>query len=160
MRRPKESIKRIWIDKEGYSNYECYRFCFVLCIKTKVYSLSDLDGNVFYVGCTSQSLEARLGCHIANAKSGSGYNHAKNSHISSLGFKVNISILEEKYTTKITSPYSATKEMAQREFFWINHFISNGVNLLNGKKEIQIAISMFGLSDEEILEKPAAVNTA
>jgi len=51
--------------KSDFDRYVYYPFTNVWMGYVKIYSLSDYDGNVFYIGCTSSSLKTRLSNHLS-----------------------------------------------------------------------------------------------
>jgi hypothetical protein len=97
----------------------------------KVYSLSDENGNVFYVGCTVNSLATRLAGHISEAKStNAGVNFPKNKIIRSLDFKISGTIVAMHWVTG-SDVRSAMNQLKKFEQEWILKFRSLGYPICN-----------------------------
>lgn len=97
----------------------------------KVYSLSDRNGNVFYVGCTVMPMEKRLLQHISEAKANRKHsNRAKNKIISDSNFEITATILDIKY---VTGRYArnAQRQLCNTEKSWIEKYVSLGYDLCN-----------------------------
>ena len=87
------------------------------------YSLSDMDGNVFYVGMTCNPNQ-RLYFHLMGAKRSTYENRGKCEKIRSLDYKIKMNILEKTIMYRNVNPEIA-------EFRWMQHFMSLGVKLTN-----------------------------
>jgi hypothetical protein len=97
----------------------------------KIYSLSDINGNVFYIGCTVLPLEKRLSQHVSEAKANrKGTNQTKNKIISDSGFEITATILEIKYVTA-RKAITAQKSLCNVEKQWIEKYIALGYDLCN-----------------------------
>lgn len=97
-----------------------------------IYSLSDLPGNVFYVGCTAGTLAERLKAHLLEAKNNNYSNFQKNALINHLDYNVKINLLETKWAVS-PSRSLAVYTASDVEVKWINHFINMGIPLVNKK---------------------------
>lgn len=95
-------------------------------MRATIYTLSDLDGNIFYVGCTERKLSERLSAHISEAKKGRG-NKEKNRIIVELEFKVVITEIDSCPLRNRTDLMRANR----REEQWIVRFRENGHTLCN-----------------------------
>lgn len=95
----------------------------------KVYTLSDKDGDVFYVGCTVHELEKRVAAHISEARSGKG-NKRKAARIVQADLEVYATIVEIKWVTE-RSAVDALMKMASIEKKWISKYMDLGYNLCN-----------------------------
>lgn len=95
----------------------------------KIYTLSDSEGNVFYVGCTTQSLSGRLARHISNSKN-KYTNSRKAQHIRSLNYNVKMNVVDMKWVTYSKSYYLASFARSL-EKKWIQHFSDLGCGLTN-----------------------------
>lgn len=105
--------------------------CRLVCAYVRIYTLSDKDGNVFYVGYTTQNIEKRLGAHLAEAKYGpvSG-NKRKNAHIAKLNFQVAATIVDMVLFSGSSWDHIA-KKGRKLEKEWIIKYKALGYDLLN-----------------------------
>lgn len=94
-----------------------------------VYSLSDENGKVFYIGATIMTLDIRLSQHLINAARWDG-NRKKNAAIRSLNNKVLINELERVWVTG-NKPKSAIYKALPTEIKWIKYFSDKGHEMLN-----------------------------
>lgn len=115
----------------------------------KVYTLSDENGNVFYVGCTTRDIKLRLACHITEAKMNTVGNAIKNAFIRSLDYKVLVTLIEEKFVTG-GKAYDAVHRAKDLEYKWMLEFINRGCVLCNNSKEIAFAKKYQKLNSETI----------
>jgi hypothetical protein len=99
--------------------------------EARVYALTDFDGNVFYVGCTTRSLKERLFGHLGHAKAYDNWTiNEKCEKIRTLDFKVKIIELERLGVFGIDNR-EAARFGAVYEKKWIDKFISEGIALTN-----------------------------
>jgi predicted GIY-YIG superfamily endonuclease len=129
MKYPKEALKEI-VKSDGLMEtliYYDHSSCF--CTYVKIYTLSDKSGNIFYVGCTSKTLEKRLRGHLSDKS-----NIKKNNRIKELNNEVFINLIEEKFVSAEKAIY-AQKRLAKRELYWINKFIELGYDLCQREAE-------------------------
>lgn len=108
-------------------------YCDFFGAYAKVYTLSDQNGNVFYVGCTLQKMETRIAGHIYDA-CGNKYstNQKKNSVIRSLNYKVVVKIVDILWVTASTRKSAARqREIKVLEAEWILKFYNLGYDLCN-----------------------------
>ena len=97
----------------------------------KIYTLSDENGIVFYVGCTVRELGERLKSHLSEANSNRPYaNKIKNEKIRSLDFQVVITEVDRMWVTGI-KPQWAISKATDLEHEWIWHFRGLGYKLAN-----------------------------
>lgn len=114
----------------------------------KIYTLSDRDGNVFYVGCTILSIEYRLQCHISQAMSKKlrlQVNTKKIQRIRDLNFDIVATIVEivKIDGSKVPSPKKYLKPF---ELKWIKKYLNDGCDLCNTAQDM-------GISRREPLKK-------
>lgn len=105
-------------------------YCLFAGAYAKVYTLSDEKGNVFYVGCTTQSVPNRLSQHITAARSGIQNNIEKNAIIKSLDYKVRAQIVDMIWVTSRRSK-DLIHKAKEFERNWIIRFHQMGYNLCN-----------------------------
>ena len=106
-----------------------------------VYVLTDMDKNVFYVGCTTQTLTNRLLGHLNAAKKNYPYtNIAKNEKIRSLDFNVLIKEVD-CVTVKAISSKKAILLAEKLEHQWIVKIYTSGIMLFNSQREIFRALN-------------------
>jgi hypothetical protein len=103
----------------------------VCCLFAKVYTLSDLNGDVFYVGITTGTLERRLTAHLCDARIGKG-NAKKNERIILCQFKPKISQVDIMYVTGYNSSMAMNKARFL-EYEWICRFRDQGMDLANSR---------------------------
>lgn len=116
------------------ADYKIGACCNVFIGYARIYTLSDINDNVFYVGCTTQDLQKRLACHLAEAKANTPKsNSLKNLFIMALDFRVTIRIVEEKFVTGFKA-YSAVTKAKDLELKWVRKFISRGATLCNNRE--------------------------
>lgn len=96
----------------------------------KIYTLRDKDNNVFYVGCTTGSLQKRLAHHLSSARSGNNYNSSKSAMIRSLNFLVRIEISQALWVAGNTR-HRASKDLWILERKWIDRYRDLGHTLCN-----------------------------
>lgn len=97
----------------------------------KVYSLADLEGNVFYVGSTTGDMYSRLSQHLSQARSKFTKDKTeKSKRIKSLNFKVVAKIIQLQWLIPY-SPIYNVKSLARLEKKWIIKFFSLGYELCN-----------------------------
>lgn len=97
----------------------------------KIYTLSDKDGNVFYVGCTTKSITLRLAQHISEAKCNKSYaNSKKNAAIRDIDYCVVAQIVDMRWVTGNKSNM-LTKGARDLEKNWILKFHGMGYDLCN-----------------------------
>lgn len=98
-----------------------------------IYSLSDADG-VFYVGCTTGTVEQRLQGHIGDAKfwhrDKEGSTNPKIQRIIKSNFQVVATILEITEVQGL-SRRSAATHGSHLERKWIQHFKEQGCEMCN-----------------------------
>lgn len=122
MKRYYSSEKRMVKGEYEYNNfYGSY---------AKVYTLSDNNGNVFYVGCTVLDMVTRFRGHLSEAKNCTSAYNVKSSHIRSLNYKVIATIVEIKWVTGTCATH-AQKKLLKDENKWIKTYINLGYKLLN-----------------------------
>jgi hypothetical protein len=94
----------------------------------RIYTLSDKSGNIFYVGATSQQIEARLKQHLDTARLYGST--AKSLKIREINFQVIATIVDMVY---VAGPWSMTpvSKAAPIEQTWIEHYRSLGYVLTN-----------------------------
>lgn len=111
-----------------YREGACCRV-FVGC--AKIYTLSDLKGNVFYVGSTSHSLEKRLSAHLAEARLNKRCgNKKKNEKIRSLNFQIEAKVIDIKYVAG-SKQAAARGKSNDLEGEWIKKYVELGYDLCN-----------------------------
>ena len=100
----------------------------------KIYGLCDIDGNVFYVGCTTIDPFIRLSGHLCEASGKGIWRNKKIDKIKSLNHKVSIKILEIIW---ITGPryQEAIKAAHQLETQWMKKLIDEGADLTNKQRK-------------------------
>lgn len=104
----------------------------------RIYILSDMDGNVFYVGCTIQPLFVRLKMHLCEAKINHSFtNKAKNKKIQLLDFKVLITEVDRMEVSGYEG-YQMTNKAKDLELSWVKKYKSMGCQLTNSKELKQI----------------------
>lgn len=97
----------------------------------KIYTLSDNEGNVFYVGMTSGPLENRVDAHIADARLNKPKsNQRKNEKIASLNYKITATIVDKVWVSNVYSAFSSYR-CRQLEDEWMQKFLDAGAPLLN-----------------------------
>lgn len=87
-----------------------------------IYTLSDVEGNIFYVGATMGVAEKRLKDHISEALRDMGSNKSKNEIIRSLNYQVKVTCTEQ---------VNSKEEMRKKEKQWIDSFSRLGHKLCN-----------------------------
>lgn len=98
----------------------------------KIYTLSGVNGDVFYVGCTFD-LTNRLATHLGNAKGNhKGSNKKKNEIIRSLNFEVVVKVVDMKWVTGSRANRIIHKAFPL-EKKWIQKFLELGYDLCNGR---------------------------
>lgn len=103
----------------------------------KIYTLTDENDNVFYVGCTIGSLETRLYDHIqgaCNTKTVS--NSLKSKKIRELGFKVKI-VAVDYMAVEAGNSWDATRKAADLENDWSLKFMMEGIELTNDRIRVR-----------------------
>lgn len=110
-----------------YNEGACCKFVGVF---GKIYTLSDENGNVFYVGCTLYPLESRLKSHLSQARVNGSVNKRKNELIKSLDFKVIATIVEMKWITG-TAIKNMRHKILPLEREWISKYRNLGYQLVN-----------------------------
>jgi GIY-YIG catalytic domain len=101
------------------------------CLYGKVYTLADKSGNVFYVGCTTMTVEQRLCQHISEAKRNSkGTNTRKNLIISKLNYEIVATIVDMVWLTSSRSRLSGQR-INKIEKKWIEKYVALGYELCN-----------------------------
>lgn len=103
-----------------------------------IYCLKDLQGNIFYVGCTTLPLEKRVQMHIQEAKY--DYYRPKSKKIAELDYKIDAEVLYAGY-------YTDKGDLLKDEKKYIIKFLESGSRLLN--REGQGYFS-FNLSEGQI----------
>lgn len=113
--------------------YAIGAYCDFFGAYAKVYTLSDENGNVFYVGCTLQKMETRIAGHIYEASGNKpSTNQKKNSVIKSLNYKVVVKIVDMLWVTASTRKSAARqREVKTLESEWILKFYNLGYDLCN-----------------------------
>lgn len=97
-----------------------------------IYTLSDEQGNVFYVGMTTQEASARLQNHLVEARSDNGNNKKKNEIIRSLNYKIIATVHYSFWITGSTQRMALIRgEAIEKQ--WILKYINNGCALCNVK---------------------------
>lgn len=96
----------------------------------KVYTLSDENGNIFYVGCTVQPIEKRLVMHLSEARSSRAGNMRKHEIIRSLNYSVVITVLDMKWVTA-KKPSWAHAQTKTWEHEWVLKIHALGYDLCN-----------------------------
>lgn len=95
-----------------------------------VYTLSDIEGNIFYVGCSSD-LKKRLKAHITEAKGDHCYtNRKKNAKIRSLNYQILIKEID-RLEAKNYQINLAKYEGRDIEYKRIVEYHRMGFNLVN-----------------------------
>ncbi len=94
-----------------------------------VYSLSDKNGNVFYVGCTIQPLQKRVTAHINEAANCENIDK-KSCIIRANDGKVSAAVLERKWVTGINGK-AAQLRLLNIENYWVKKVESLGYVLCN-----------------------------
>lgn len=107
---------------------ELYKQSWLFCRYCSVYSLSDMNGNIFYVGATTGPIDKRKKEHVREAKYSD--KRKKDKMIRQLDYKFNINLVERKAITSRSSE-RAFKTISVIEKYWIRKYISNGINLTN-----------------------------
>lgn len=108
-----------------------FDYCKFFGAYAEIYTLSDSNYNVFYVGCTLNGVRKRLMSHIAEAKKNSpNSNKRKNKIIRSLDYKVTIQTIAVEYVTGTCLKEAASKARLV-ESRWIQRYISSGFRLCN-----------------------------
>lgn len=136
-----------------------YPYCDFVGAYAKIYTLSDENGNIFYVGCTTMRLETRLAQHISSAKNNHKYsNKRKNEIIRRLEFKIIATIVDMKWVTG-RSGKSIKYLASDLEKEWINKYLELGYELVNGrlpiiKKEVAIQPEFVGKTLASSPKKP------
>ena len=92
-----------------------------------VYSLSDLNGNLFYVGATGLTLAERLAWHLSEAKH---KDSPKGRKIISLNYEVTINCIDKKLVTGRVKG-EAPHKIRDLEYKWIEKLRNDGVELVN-----------------------------
>jgi hypothetical protein len=95
------------------------------------YSLSDINGNVFYVGVTTMKLKTRLAAHLAEAKRSQQGNRKKCEIIRNLNFEILINLLEQREIEYLWRGRDV-------EAKWILFFLEKGVDLSNCNREKKV----------------------
>lgn len=110
--------------------YKDGSYCSFYGAYAKIYTLADSDGNVFYVGCTTD-LERRISGHLVEAKcDGKMTNHRKNEIIRSLNYQVVVKIVDMLWVTG-SKQYRLVHRAKTLEKTWIRKFIDLGYDLCN-----------------------------
>lgn len=94
----------------------------------KIYTLMDIDGGVFYVGCTTQPLQQRLNLHILQSKRIGKSD--KDKKIKSLQYKVIIKEVDRMWVTAIKGQWALAKAK-YLEGQWIIKYKEMGFDLTN-----------------------------
>lgn len=102
----------------------------IWCGYVKIYSLSDKNKNIFYIGCTTRSLHARLRDHQYTASSNSLGNVRKANKIHELDGMVFINLIEKHYAVALDW-WQAQNRFLHREQYWIKKHIEMGCLLFN-----------------------------
>lgn len=99
--------------------------------EAKIYTLTDFDNNVFYVGCTTVGLKQRLQQHLSSCNSYDSWsNSLKVQKIRSLNFRVRINELET-VVVFATNRRCASRKAEVYERRWIKKFEGMGIELCN-----------------------------
>jgi hypothetical protein len=115
---------------------ENFPYCNFFGTYTKIYTLSDENGNVFYVGSTTTRLEIRLANHITVAKKNkSSGNKRKDAHIRKLNYKITATIVDMIWVTADRKK-DLTHKADKIEKQWIDKYLSLGYALLNGRQVV------------------------
>jgi hypothetical protein len=126
-----------------------FPYCYFFGAYTKIYTLADENGNVFYVGSTTMRLEARLANHISVAKNNKSYgNKRKDAIIRKLNYKITATIVDMIWVTADRKE-DLTHKADDIEKQWIDKYLSLGYKLVNGrqitpKKIIQLEPEFIG----------------
>lgn len=99
---------------------------------SKIYTLADTKGNVFYVGCTKGMVADRLAGHISEARK-SKIKSAKSTRIIELDFDITATIIDSTVETLLCNHFSNKKGQAL-ENVWIQKYLDLGYNLLNVRR--------------------------
>lgn len=114
---------------ELIGGYKEGTFCYFYGTFGKVYCLSDVSGNVFYVGLTGHDLKKRLTQHISEAKN-STKKSKKSEKIISLNYDFYISIVEIEWVTG-RNHREALSKIRHLETKCIDTYRALGYNLTN-----------------------------
>jgi hypothetical protein len=110
-----------------------FPYCEFFGAYAKIYTLSDENDNVFYVGSTVKRLETRLAQHISNAKRNKKYgNKRKDDIIRKLNYKIMATIVDMLWVTA-----QREKDLKHKadslERKWIQKYASLGYDLCNSR---------------------------
>jgi hypothetical protein len=108
--------------------YPFSRFCGAY---SKIYTLSDKNGNVFYVGCTVRNAEIRFKQHINEAKAGY-LKSRKLKRIQELNYEVVMTIVDMFWITGYDH-MDLVHRSQRKELEWINKYRELGYELTNGR---------------------------
>lgn len=98
----------------------------------KVYTLSDKSGNVFYVGCTTGAMNARLSGHISEARANyTNSNKTKNKIIADSNFDIVATIVEIKWLTWMFRDIYRCQTLKKLERQYIKKYLDLGYDLCN-----------------------------
>lgn len=102
-------------------------------VNAKIYTLSDSFGNIFYIGCTINSVVSRLSQHISAAKRNRKYsNPIKNKKITDLDFNIVATVAHVQWITGSTE-LEVRDKIRALEQEWILKYQNSGCTLLNGQ---------------------------
>lgn len=110
-----------------------------------IYTLSDKEGNIFYVGYTTQTIEKRLAQHLADARLKYNGGKKKNDRIALLNFEIVATVIDmanfkdEHWDRLLRKARKLEKE-------WIQKFQSLGHDLTNGRNKKPEQFNWIGKS--------------
>lgn len=120
--------------KDGYEYSPLY------CGFAKIYTLSDKNGNVFYVGCTTKPVAFRLSAHIAEARKWKiSSNKIKGQKIAGLNFEIIATVVDVKWFTYCYPKIHTWNKVKDWEKGWIKKYMDLGYNLCNREARKKVA---------------------
>lgn len=108
----------------------------------KIYTLADVKGRIFYVGCTIQHIAERVTAHLFEARANIG-NKRKNRRIRSLNYNLVVQIVDMKRVEGLTAGL-ALSQARGLETSYIELYHSLGHNLCNHEKSKVVIDRKFG----------------
>lgn len=104
-----------------------------MTLEAKIYTLSDKNGGVFWVGCTIREIEQRLYDHLCEARNNHPYsNKRKNEKIRGLNYDVYATVIDTR-VIECQSRSLAKRETKNWELEWIYKYRNQGYELCNSE---------------------------
>lgn len=100
----------------------------------KIYTLSDKNGNIFYVGCTAEKLDVRLKAHLLNVRTYPNSEKAK--YFAAINNEVIVKAVY-KETVSTIYKFQAHRKIAAKELEYIYKYTDLGHPLVNREARLR-----------------------